>query len=86
MTEAFEPRYPDANLTAYEDQAEYLAEVYSGEFVAFCRGEFAGHDQDMETLMDYIISKFPCEPLFITKAGLEIPTNRVQSPPRIAEA
>ena len=86
MTDAFEPRRTDANMTAYENQAESLAEEYSGEFVAFCRGEFAGHDQDMEALMDYIIDKFPCEPLFITKAGLEIPPVEFRSPPRIAEA
>lgn len=86
MTEPFEPRNTDANLSAYQDQAEHLAEEFPGEFVAFCRGEFAGHDLDMEMLIDFIVGKYPGEPLFITKAELELPTARFRSQRRSAEA
>lgn len=86
MTDAFKPHRPDANITAYQDQAEFLAEEYAGEFVAFCRGEFAGHDRVMESLIDYIVSKYPGEPLFITKAELEISPAKTHPPRRIAEA
>jgi hypothetical protein len=86
MTESFKPRPTDANMSAYKDQAEYLAEEYPGEFVAFCRGEFAGHDLDMEMLIDYIVGNYPGEPLFITKAELELPPAGFRPQRRISRA